>query len=81
MELNLKPYIGKLEILSPVFIGRGITLTKKEYIAEQKKRLVLLLPDQQKFYAFICEHNLENEYEDFILDSNQKDLKAWLTRN
>lgn len=81
MKLNLKSYLGKLEILSPVSIGSGITVTKKEYVAEQKKRLVLLLPDLQKFYAFICEHNLENEYEDFILDPNQKDLKAWLTRN
>ena len=81
MELNLKPYQGKLEVLSPVFIGSGVSLTKKEYIAEQKKRLVLLFPDLQKFYAFVCEHNLENEYEDFILDPNQKDLKAWLTRH
>lgn len=75
----LEQYRLKVKALSPVFIGSGINLTKKEYLfIPQEKRIVFV--GLHKFYELLESKKLTGAYEDFIM-GNQKDLYMWLMSN
>lgn len=72
----LKQYRLQLRTLSPVFIGSGMSLSKKEYIFISKARQVLFV-DLHKFFNLLESKRLFKAYEDFVM-SGQKDLYVWL---
>ncbi|TYQ18239.1 UNVERIFIED_CONTAM: CRISPR-associated protein Csm5 [Acetivibrio alkalicellulosi] len=76
MKSHLKTMNLEIETLSPLYIGSGKSINKKEYIYIEKGHRVLIL-DNNKFFNFLVKKNLIPEYEKFML-REQKDLYKWL---
>lgn len=66
-----------LEAKSPVFIGCGKESMKKDYIYDSQRQTVSFL-DEEKFFAYLVEHDLVNEYEAFMLSSRNDRLFSFL---
>jgi len=64
-ESHIESYTITLTTLSPVFIGSNILLRKTEYCYYPKIQKALFL-DREKFFNFLVEKNLLDEYEKFI---------------
>lgn len=73
---HLTTYKLKLKLLSPVFIGQGSELNKKEYLFFPNKQKVVML-NMAKFVDFLDSRDLINDYSNFML-GNQYDLRIWL---
>lgn len=69
-----------LRTLSPVFIGSGEKLSKKEYILDSKKGMIYF-PDLSCFVNYLKQHSLLSAYEKFLLQSGQNDLHRFLRDN
>ena len=76
-EEYLKHYKMELRVLSPMFIGNGEKIGKKEYIYVpfQKK---IFIPDLGKMYESFRKSGLEREYQEYVLKSNNQDFSWWL---
>ena len=72
----LKHYKIKITAESPVFIGSGKQIGKKDYAYLSKTRQAVVI-DIQKLYLALKEKNLASEYEKFYL-YNKMDLGSWL---
>lgn len=66
--------------LSPVFIGSGERLSKKEYILDPKKGIIYF-PDLVRLMAYLQQRRLLEEYESFLIQTRQNDLRAFLLNN
>jgi CRISPR-associated protein Csm5 len=66
-----------LRTLSPLFIGSGEKLSKKEYILDPKKAIIYF-PHLPKFMVFLQQRGILVDYEAFLLQSRQNDLRAFL---
>ncbi len=78
MSEYLKTYSLSLKTVSPLFIGDGKSLSKKEYIylPDQKK---VLVPDPGKMYEGILKKGLSRQFTDYLLNANDKrGLEHWL---
>ncbi|MDO4491166.1 MAG: type III-A CRISPR-associated RAMP protein Csm5 [Lachnospiraceae bacterium] len=62
---------------SPVFIGDGGKLNKKEYI---RKGQTVYVPNKQKMYRALIQKKLVDKYEDYMLSSDWADLGGWLEK-
>ena len=71
----LKQYIIEIKTLSPLFIGCGKKLTKKEYLLKDNKVHFI---DFNKFYDLLARENKIKQYEDFAGNSKKRDLYYWL---
>ncbi len=63
---------------SPVFMGQGVEINKKEYLyfpREQKAAMI----DLPKFVGFLDSRGLMGDYEKFMLGS-ESDLRVWLEK-
>ena len=80
MNEYLKCYKVKLHVLSPVHIGSGTKIGKKEYIYMPWNHQVII-PDIQKMYAELQKKHLEKEFETYMLDTRTKGLALgkWLS--
>lgn len=65
-----------LRVLTPVFVGCGQKLLKKEYIYIPNENHVYV-PDRDRFFSWLQERNLVDAYTDFILSSDNS-LYQWL---
>lgn len=76
MKDFLKRYQLSLKILTPVHIGSGAELSKKEYIfySESKK---VLIPNQRKLFSDIQKRQLGNEFQKFMMYGSEP-LLNWL---
>ena len=72
----LKRYKIQMEILTPVFIGAGSELTKKEYIYDKENKYVWI-PDKQHLIRDIYKRKLENKFEEYMLSQNEP-LLNWM---
>lgn len=70
-----KTFRIELTTMSPVFIGDGRSLGKKDYI---RKGDILYVPDMHRMYEGLKKRNLLSAYEEFILDNQRGDLGSWL---
>lgn len=68
-----------LKVRSPLFIGDGRTYTKKEYLYYTRNGRASLL-DEQKFFTFLAERGLIDQYTQFML-SDQSNLLDFLTKD
>jgi len=66
-----------LRTLSPLFIGSGEKLTKKEYILDRKKEIIYFI-DLPRLMSFLHQRGLLSAYEAFLINSKQNDLRAFL---
>jgi len=69
-----------LRTLSPVFIGSGEELTKKEYIYDRNDRVIYML-NLAKLIEYLSKKRLEEAYERFLLSPKKNDLHAFLYEN
>lgn len=85
----LQHYKLKIHTLSPVFIGSGRKIGKKEFVFERESRKVLVM-DMAQFYQGLLAKGIASVYEDFMLGENSddaiaealpKNLSQWLSRN
>lgn len=77
MSEFLKHYKMKIHVLSPVHIGNGDKIGKKEYIYVPWEHKVIV-PDIQKMYAAFTKKRLDREYQKYMLGSSRDGLGAWL---
>ena len=79
MSEYLKCYQVKLHTLSPVHIGSGVKIGKKEYIYMPWNHQVLI-PDITKMYLDVQRKGFGREFEDYLMDSrrNGMSLSLWL---
>lgn len=71
----LQQYRLKLKTLSPLFIGSGASLTKKEYLFIPQTNEVIFV-DLHKLLNMLDLKGISGAYEDFI-NGNEKDLFQW----
>lgn len=83
MNMNdyLKCYKVKIHALSPIYIGSGEKIRKKEYIFMPWKKQVVI-PDIKKMYEDICEKGLEKTFINYMMDNTSKcpSLQQWLEK-
>lgn len=72
----LQQYEITVETLSPVFIGSGQKLGKKEYIYDKRKKEAHII-DTAKMYAQLRAFHKVPQYEQYLLFEN-RDLYFWL---
>ena len=79
MEEFLKHYRMRIEALSPIYIGSGVKLGKKEYIYMPWNHEVII-PDMQKMFLTVQKKGLIKEFTDFMMNAGQngKTLSQWL---
>lgn len=79
MEEFLKHYRMRIEALSPIYIGSGVKLGKKEYIYMPWNHEVII-PDMQKMFLAVQKKGLIKEFTDFMMNAGQngKTLSQWL---
>ena len=81
MKKNLEVYRVRLTVLSPVFIGSGRELSKKEYLFLSGRRTVGII-DMQTLYGMISQKGLQNRFEMFMLDTRSRaNLSDWVREN
>lgn len=73
----LRTYTIELTTKSPVFIGDGKVLTKKDclYVPADKKVYIL---DGRKVYLGVCKMGAEDKYMEFLTDFKQRDFTVFL---
>ena len=81
MKKYMKSYSLSLKTASPLFIGDGKSLNKKEYIYLRNQKKVLV-PDIGKLYEGIWQKRLSRQFTDYLLDGNDRSgLEQWLRNN
>ncbi len=81
MKKNLEIYRAQLTALSPVFIGSGSELSKKEYLFLNGRREVGII-DIQTFYRVISQKGLRSRFEMFMMDAGTRtNLSGWIREN
>ena len=70
---HLTTYTVTLEVQSPLFIGSGETITKKEYLhIPQENKAVLF--DLRKLADYLQRKNLMQQYQNYLLDDREKNI-------
>lgn len=70
----------KLRTLSPVFIGSGEKLTKKEYIYDRNKNRIYI-PDLAKLTGYLSKRGLIPAFEKFFMHPSNNDLYTFFSGN
>ena len=73
----LKHYVVKIEALSPIHIGSGEKIGKKEYIYLPWDHLVII-PDISKMYEAIRRKDYGTRFENYMFKNNKDALGVWL---
>lgn len=78
MKDYLKHYRVRITALSPIYVGDGKLIGKKEYI-RRNRRAPVEIPDQRKMAMFLLSSRA-SAFEKYMLDggSNAQDLYQWL---
>lgn len=77
MKDFLKRYRISLTILTPVHIGSGNKLSKKEFVFLKDCKRVLI-PDQLMLFSDLRKRNLIKEYEKYLISDGRNTLMDWL---
>lgn len=80
MNNYLKKYHIELKTVSPVFIGSGKEISKKEYVIDKRNNQIDVI-DISKTYEFMRRRGLTTDFESFILNDGRKELYKWLTEH
>ena len=78
MEKFLKHYNMRITALSPIHVGDGSKIGKKEYI-QNGYRSPVIVPDMNKMFKTLHEMKKDKAYAAFMLDGNdRRGLESWL---
>ncbi len=75
----LKTYNIKLKIITPVYIGSGSSISKKEYILDKREQKYYII-DPIRFLQEVKKLNLMSSYTDFLMNS-PTNLATWCYDN
>lgn len=75
----LKHYEMKIQVLSPMHIGSGEKIGKKEYIYLPWDNKVII-PDVRRMLAEIQKRGIERQYADYVLKNNRDELGNWMKK-
>jgi len=82
MKQFLEQYKMTITILSPVFIGSGEALTKKEYfIAEENEKKILKVLNFGRMLQDISEEKQKKLQEEFYMQDKTQNFAQWLIKN
>ncbi len=73
----LKHYSMKIHTLSPVNIGSGDSIGKKEYIYLPWKQKVIV-PDIARMYSDMQKKGVAGKYQQYLLGNDPRDFGVWL---
>lgn len=73
----LKHYKMKIEALSPVYIGSGVTIGKKEYIRIPWDQQVII-PDFNRMYQDIQKKGHGRQFEKYMIENDRDEITRWL---
>lgn len=76
LKNHIKTYTIVLETVTPVYIGSGNVIGKKEYIATKNGSIYIL--HMQKFTSWLLKNNMLDEFEDFMLNPKSDTLTKWI---
>ncbi|MEY8319961.1 type III-A CRISPR-associated RAMP protein Csm5 [Lachnospiraceae bacterium 46-61] len=79
MNEYIKTYKVVLETFSPVYIGSGEEIGKKEYIYDSADKKVYV-PNMKKMCTFFSKKGLLEKYEQYLLE-DRRDFFIWLKSN
>lgn len=79
MKSFIRKYIFEIKTLSPVFIGSGESIGKKEYLYDRDSNTVKI-PDMKKMYDGLIRLNKLAAYEEYLLRDN-RDLYVFFRDN
>lgn len=77
---HLKSYDIQLTVQSPLFIGSGEKLSKKEYLFLPQENKAIIM-DTEKLIVFLSRKNLLEKYQNFLLDNTQKNIYSFFRKN
>lgn len=80
MEEYLNNYLFRITAISPIHIGSGDKIGKKEYIYNPKERTVLI-PDLKKMLEILSKKGKEKEYIIYMSDNKGYPLGSFLKEN
>ena len=80
MKNYLEAYEAELKVLSPVHVGNGTKLNKKEYIFQRNSGKVYVM-DIQKMYVGLAKKGLQRQFTDYYLQQRTVDLGWWMREN
>lgn len=64
-----------IDVESPVFIGNGSEISKKEYLQLRGGQLAIL--DIEKLYMYLKKRHMEDAFEAFMLKKEKESLEQW----
>lgn len=76
----IKNYILTVDVLSPVFIGNGNEISKKDCLYQKSERLVYVM-DSRKVFDGLKKAGMLKKYEEFLKDSKQKNFSDFTKNN
>lgn len=77
MNEYLKHYRMKITALSPIHIGDGTLIGKKEYI-QKAYRAPIIIPDLAKMFSDLQRMHKEKAFEEYMLNNYRDSLGKWL---
>lgn len=77
MNKFLKHYSMRIVALSPIHIGSGVLIGKKEYINLPWKHKIVI-PDIEKMYETLRKKGKERAFQMYMLKNDREDLGVWL---
>lgn len=77
---HLTTYTVNLEVQSPLFIGSGEKITKKEYLLDTHKNTAVMF-DLQKLADYLLKKNLMKQYQNYLLDDREKNIYYFFRNN
>lgn len=77
MPEYLKHYKMKITALSPIHIGDGTIIRKKEYIRRKKDNIVII-PDKYKMFSDLQKLGRLESFQRYSLDRKRDDFGQWL---
>ncbi|MBQ9065059.1 MAG: type III-A CRISPR-associated RAMP protein Csm5 [Blautia sp.] len=80
MKDYLKAYQAELKVITPVHIGNGVKLNKKEYIFQRNTGKVYVM-NIQKMFAGLARKGLQRQFTDYYLQPRSFELDRWLRDN
>ena len=76
MQDYLRHYRLKITALSPIHVGDGTQIGKKEYFRDRARKIVTI-PNKEKMFSALRKLNRESAFEDFMLHDKDGDLMHW----
>ncbi len=77
MQGYLKEYQMRITALSPIHVGNGMKIGKKEYI-QQGETAPVIVPDTMKMFDTLRRQKKERAYAEFVLNEGRIGLGQWL---